>query len=114
MKLFPSTIGSPLAEYQGFLAGMIRKSEISRARGDKERLGEIEACTDDYLLKRWLWTFAIVGGPITFIAIPVLLSGVGSVLPHTMMNYLWTMSKGAMAIIFVMFLVAVFTSNAKQ
>jgi hypothetical protein len=107
-------IGSPLTEYRGFLARLIRKSETSRAQGDKERLGEIESATDDYLLKRWLWTFAIVGGPITFIGIPVLISGLGSVLPHTIMNHLWTLSKGAMAIIFVMFLVAVFTTNRKK
>jgi hypothetical protein len=107
-------IGSTLAEYQGFLAGLIRKSEVSRAQGDKERLSEIESVSDDYLLKRWLWTFAIVGGPITFIAIPVLLSGLGSVMPHAIMSYLWTLSKGAMAIIFVMFLVAVFTSQSKK
>jgi hypothetical protein len=106
--------GSSLAEYQGFLAGLIRKSEISRAHGDKERLGEIESASDDYLLKRWLWTFAIVGGPITFIAIPLLLSGLAGLLPHAVMDPVWFLSRGAMGIIFVMFLVAVFTSNLKK
>jgi hypothetical protein len=107
-------IGSTLGEYQGFLASVIRKSEINRAGADKERLSEIESASDDYLVKRWLWTFSIVGGPITFIAIPVLLSGIGAVLPPVIMSYLWTLSKGAMAIIFILFLLAVFTSKLKQ
>ncbi len=106
--------GSTLADYQGFLAGLIRKSEISRARGDKERLGEIESASDDYLLKRWLWTFAIVGGPITFIAIPLLLSGLAGLVPKGVMDPLWFLSRGAMAIIFVMFLIAVFTTNIRK
>jgi hypothetical protein len=113
MSKFTAKIGSPLADYQGFLAGLIRQSETSRARGDKERLSEIESSTDDYLLKRCLWTFAIVGGPITFIAIPLLLSGLSAVVPHTVMDALWFLSRGAMGIIFVMFLIAVLTTRTK-
>jgi hypothetical protein len=103
--------GSTLADYQGFVVGLIRTSEISRARGDKQRLSEIESSTDDYLLKRWLWTFAIVGGPITFIAIPMLLSGLGALIPPAILEPLWFLSRGAMAIIFVLFLLAVFSSR---
>ena len=107
-------IGATLADYQGFVAGLIRKSELSRAGSDKVRLDEIQACSDGYLVRRWLWTFAIVGGPITFIAIPLLLSGLASVMPHSVMDPLWFLSRGAMAIIFVMFLGAVASSNLKR
>jgi hypothetical protein len=106
--------GSSSTEYFTFLAATIRKSELSRARGDKARLAEIEESTDEYLVRRWLWTYSIVGGPITFIAIPVLLSGLAQVVSPAVMNSLWFLSRGAMAIIFILFLLAVFTSRAKK
>ncbi|MBU6452156.1 MAG: hypothetical protein KGS72_10285 [Cyanobacteria bacterium REEB67] len=106
--------GSSSSEYFDFLAASIRKSELRSAQGDKSRLAEIEASTDEYLVRRWLWTYSIVGGPVTFIAIPVLLSGLAQVAPSNVMNTLWFLSRGAMAIIFILFLVAVLTSRAKK
>jgi hypothetical protein len=106
--------GSSSSEYFNFLATTIRKAELRRAQGDKARLAEIEASTDEYLVRRWLWTYSIVGGPITFIAIPVLLSGLAQMLSPKVMNTLWFLSRGAMAIIFILFLVAVLTSRTKK
>ncbi|MBS1994215.1 MAG: hypothetical protein JSS83_27075 [Cyanobacteria bacterium SZAS LIN-3] len=106
--------GSTLADYQTFVAGLIRKAEVNRARGDQALLSELEATSDYFLLMRFLWTFSIVGGPITFIAIPLLLSGMSNLLPAAVMGPLWTLSKGLMAIIFVMFLVAVFVGKKNQ
>jgi len=103
--------GSTLADYQTFLAGLIRRAEVKRAQGDKALLSELEATSDYFLVMRWLWTFSIVGGPITFIAIPLLLSGLANLLPNSIMGPLWFLSRGAMGIIFILFLLAVFAGR---
>ena len=103
--------GSTLGDYQTFIAGRIRQAEVKRAHGDAALLTELEATSDYFLVMRWLWTFSIVGGPITFIAIPLLLSGLSNLLPNSIMNPLWFLSRGAMGIIFILFLVAVFVGK---
>jgi hypothetical protein len=106
--------GEPSTEYFAFLAGVIRRSEIKKAGTDKIRLAEIEASSDNFLVMRFLWAYSIIGGPITFIAIPVLLSGLAPVAPHSLMSALWFLSRGAMGIIFILFLIAVFASRRQN
>ena len=106
--------GDSSTEYFAFLAGVIRRREIKKASTDKARLAEIEQSSDQFLVMRFLWAYSIVGGPITFIAIPVLLSGLAPVASHSVMSALWFLSKGAMGIIFILFLVAVFASRRQN
>ncbi|HEY9778402.1 MAG TPA: hypothetical protein V6C81_31865 [Planktothrix sp.] len=104
-----------LEEYQSLVAARLRLHETRKAGDDEAKLKEIQDMGDPELLRKWMWLTAIVGGPISFIAVPFILSLFSTFLPVVVMAILWNIAKLAMGMVFIVFLLAVyFTTSVKS
>lgn len=102
-----------LLEYQSFVCEWLRSMEIQRAQGNTERLRELESQSDLDLLKKWLWIGTIAGFPIFYLVVPFVLSLLKLFLWVWIMQFLWLLAKGAMGIVFIVFMLAVYFTLRK-
>ncbi|MCC6979611.1 MAG: hypothetical protein IT343_14930 [Candidatus Melainabacteria bacterium] len=103
-----------LPECKHFAAEWLRAFEIKRAGGNLQRLDEIADYNDDEVLRRALWMASIVGGPVVYLVMPFALSFVQTLLPAQLTVVLWTLLKGLMALIFAIFMMAVYFTFLRQ
>lgn len=103
-----------LPECKHFAAEWLRAFEIKRAGGNLQRLDEIADYNDDEVLRRALWMASIVGGPVVYLVMPFALSFVQTLLPAELTVVLWTLLKGLMALIFAIFMMAVYFTFLRQ
>jgi hypothetical protein len=103
-----------IEKYQTLLAKRLRAREMEKARGDLPRLQHIESLTDADLVRKWMWILSIVGGPICFIIVPFVLSLLSALIPHVLMNVLWNLARLAMAVIFAIFILAVYSTVSQR
>lgn len=103
-----------LPECKHFAAEWLRAFEIRRAGGNLQRLDEIADYNDDEVLRRALWMASIVGGPVVYLVMPFALSFVQTLLPAQLTVVLWTLLKGLMALIFAIFMMAVYFTFLRQ
>lgn len=97
-----------LSQYKSQLLVLIRQQEARKALGDVEKLEELAQTSDDFLLKKYIWTICLLGGPAVFVAMPLLLSVLGIFTPAPVMDFFWFFTKVVMAIVLVVFCLAVF------
>ena len=98
---------STLEEYRLLVVRRIRDLEAKRAKGDAEKLADIERTSDAYLIRKWLWMSSIVAAPIVYLIVPLFLNLL-SFLPGFLLTCLWILAKGLMGIVFVLFIAAIY------
>jgi hypothetical protein len=99
-----------IQESKALLSSWLKSLEVRRAGGDVQKLQLIAAATDDEIVKKWLWTATIYGVPLCYIAVPVTLLLLGIVFTPFILEILWFFAKIAMAIVFVIFGLAIFVT----
>ncbi|MFA6211987.1 MAG: hypothetical protein WCT03_24495 [Candidatus Obscuribacterales bacterium] len=97
-----------LSQYKSRLLVLIREQEARKALGDVEKLEELAETSDDFLLKKYIWTICLLGGPAAFVAMPLLLCVLGIFTPAPVMEFFWFFTKVGMAIVLLVFCLAVF------
>lgn len=97
-----------LSQYKSRLLVLIRQQEARKALGDTEKLEELAETSDDFLLKKYIWTICLLGGPAVFVAMPLLLCVLGIFTPAPIMEFFWFFTKVGMAIVLLVFCLAVF------
>jgi vacuolar-type H+-ATPase subunit I/STV1 len=98
---------SSFEEYQAFVTSRLRSFEEKRAKGDSDRLKQLELTPDTELLRKWMLIVSVGGFPVTFIFMMVL-GTIGKYLPDILNQFFWLLAKGAMGITFVIFVLAVY------
>ena len=73
-----------------------------------EKLAELAETPDDFLLKKWVWTVCLLGGPAIFVGVPLLLCVLGIFTPAPIMDFFWFFTKIGMALVLLLFCLAVF------
>ncbi|CAN5604666.1 hypothetical protein BH11CYA1_BH11CYA1_42070 [soil metagenome] len=96
------------SQYKGKLLVFIRRQEALKLQGDPEKLSDLSEIPDEFLLKKWIWTVCLLGGPGSFIVAPLVLCVLGIFTPAPIMEILWILTKAGMALVLVMFCLAVF------
>lgn len=99
---------------QELLVKRLRAHEVRKAQGDELKLHELEDMTDALLLRKWMWIVSIVGAPITFVGVPIVLAAFGLFLPPIIMGFLWNLAKLAMAVVFTIFVLAIYFTTSKS
>lgn len=90
----------------------LRQKEAEKARGDLEKLDELEQIQDNILLRKWAWISTIYGAIFSFLLVPLLISVLQPFLPDFLNSCLWIIAKVSMAISLLMFGTAIyFTIN---
>lgn len=97
-----------LSQYKNRLLVLIRQHEARKALGNVDRLEELAETSDDFLLKKYIWTICLLGGPAVFVAMPLLLCVLGIFTPAPIMEFFWFFTKVGMAIVLLVFCLAVF------
>ncbi|MDP3507721.1 MAG: hypothetical protein Q8T09_06995 [Candidatus Melainabacteria bacterium] len=97
-----------LSQYRMKLMLLIRRQEALKLQGDKAKLSELAEIPDDFLLKKWVWTVCLLGGPATFVVLPLLLSVLGIFTPVPIMDFFWFFTKLTMAAVLLLFCLAVY------
>ncbi|CAN5588873.1 hypothetical protein BH10CYA1_BH10CYA1_10080 [soil metagenome] len=102
-----------LAEYQLFITTRLRAFEEKRAAGDADRLSHLAMIPDSMLLRKWLLIVSGIGFPITFVVL-FLLGMISPHLPALISTCLWLLAKGAMGIMFLIFLLGIYLTLIKS
>ncbi|HEY9715810.1 MAG TPA: hypothetical protein V6C72_20215 [Chroococcales cyanobacterium] len=102
-----------LGEYQAIITSWLRSLEHKLAKGDQAKLQNSAQLTDEELLRKWLWVVSIIGGPACFLGVPIILSLLGTFMPRIVMVVLWFLAKGAMGIVFILFILAIVITTRK-
>lgn len=97
-----------LSQYRTKLMLLIRRQEALKLQGDVAKLSELAETPDDFLLKKWVWTVCLLGGPATFVVVPLLLCVLGIFTPAPIMDFFWFFTKIGMALVLLVFCLAVF------
>lgn len=103
-----------LLEYQQSAAQYLREFELKRAHGNAEKTREISEMSDIDLLKKWMWIVSIVGFPICYLLVPIILMGLQLFIWVWIMQFLWLIAKGAMGIVFIIFMLAIYFTTRKD
>jgi hypothetical protein len=90
-----------------FLSSWLRSQELKRAGYDEEKIRQITETTEDETIRKWLWLVSIAGGPICFLAVPIVLAILSIIFSSFFMQLLWFLAKLAMFIEFVLFGLAI-------
>ncbi|MBK9771145.1 MAG: hypothetical protein IPP57_10020 [Candidatus Obscuribacter sp.] len=90
------------------LVKLIRQTESRSMVGDTERLDQLAATTDDYLLKRCLWTIVLVTCPCIFIVLPFVISLLAGYLPEHVTAIIWLVAKVLMMLVFALLALTIF------
>jgi hypothetical protein len=93
---------------KAFLSSRIRALEINNAGSNEDRLKEIGQQSDEATLRKWFWKATIVGAPVCFIGVPLLLSMLGLLLSGFVMQFLWFVTKLAMAVVIALYALAAY------
>lgn len=101
-------------EQLNHLALIIRQHEANQARGQLERLDQLQATSDQYLLLKWSWLFTICGSLISFIILPVVASFTHIFRSELLFQLAWTLTKICMGISLLMLLIAIKFTFSKQ
>lgn len=99
---------SALTELRGLVCAWLRYIETKQAANNDQKLRQLATIDDNELLKKWLWIVCFIGGPISFIASPLLLGLLHPLLPALVTNILWIVVRTTMAITLILFILAVF------
>ncbi len=97
-----------IQKYQVLLTTFIRQLELERARGNESKTEEIKATRDDILLVRWLWRFLLIGAPLCFLVLPLVMTIMGSIISFLIMQLLWLLLKLAMILVFIALAAAIY------
>lgn len=106
--------GNSLIEYKAFAAEWFRTFETRKAKHDEDKLRDIAQATDDEILRRWLWKITIVAAPVAFVVLPMVLMIVHSFLWLPMQQMLWFVTKTAMGLVFLLFILAVYLTFLRK
>ena len=85
------------------LRRFVRQREENACANNPQKLAELAETSDDYLVKRALWTSLVIAGPGAFVGLPLILSAISIVVPPFYMDILWILAKCAMAFVLVVF-----------
>ena len=103
-----------LQQYKQDLSNMIRGKEADMCRGDLSRLEQLDATTDEYLLRKWSWISAISGAAASFLLAPFLLGLITPLLPTILSELLWAVAKVCMGLALLMFCAAIYFTIGKS
>lgn len=101
-------------QYKQDLSKMLRSKEADMCRGDLSRLEQLDATTDEYLLRKWSWISAITGAGVSFLLAPLLLSLVTPLFPTLLSEFLWAVAKVCMGMALLMFCAAIYFTIGKS
>lgn len=87
---------------------------MRNAGGDADKLREIGELSDDETLRKWLWSATIIGAPACFIGLPLVLGLLGLIFSSLVMQVLWFMAKASMAVVLILFGLAVYLTWRNQ
>lgn len=90
------------------LVKLVRQVERRSMVGDNERLDELAATTDDYLLKRCLWTVVLITCPCVFIVLPFVISLMAGFWSANVISMIWLVSKVLMVLVFALLALTIF------
>ena len=97
-----------LDQYIKDAAIFLRKYEAERLRGNIAQLEDLENTSDIALVRKWAWISAICGALFSFLAMPLLLGLVQSLLPFMLTQFLWAFVKVSMGMSLLMFAAAIY------
>jgi hypothetical protein len=100
-----------LSELAKYFHEQLRAMEEIRTHGNKEQLQELNLISDDELFRRWLWRIVVIGAPVCFILVPLVLSLLQTFLSSAVTNFFWLSTKCLMLFVFLLFLLASFLSQ---
>jgi hypothetical protein len=103
-----------LQDLKAFLSSRLRSWEINNAGADEAKLREIGELSDEETLRKWFWTATIVGAPICFLGLPLLLMVLGFIFSGLIMQFLWTVTKLLMAIVIGLYALAAYLTFRKN
>ena len=104
-----------LIDCRKFLASKLRLLDQRIAKGNPASLQEIDAVSDDEIIRKWLWIVSIIGGPSCFLVVPFVLSIVQPFIWAPLSTYLWVVAKCLMGLVFLIFLLAaIFTHKSSK
>jgi hypothetical protein len=102
-------LSSPV-KYKKKVADALRGFESRRSWDDVTQLDYLSTLSDDEFLRRWMWIVLVVGCPICFIAVPLILSVAQVFLPASLAAPVWTIVKTLMAIMLLLLIAAIYMS----
>lgn len=88
----------------------VRQREENACSSNPQKLAELAETSDDYLVKRALWTGLVIAGPAAFVGLPLLLSAISIVVPPFYMDILWILAKSAMALVLAVFALCAYST----
>jgi hypothetical protein len=99
---------------KALVTSMLRSLEMKRAGSDTQKIKELSELSDDETLRKWLWTASVIGAPVCFIALPILMLLLGVIFSSLVMNVLWFVTKLAMGFVLLLFAGAAYLTWRKE
>ncbi len=106
--------GSTIDEYKNSLVEYLRDLEYSRNQANPSKQQEIDAMSDDALIRKWMWRGSIYGFLICYLALPAVLSVMRAFIPAIFLGLFWTVLQLAMGAVGVMFFAAIYFTVKKK
>jgi hypothetical protein len=103
-----------LKDYKNFVVAHLRELEIARAANDPQKMKYLADISDDELLKKWLWLFAIVGGIVCFLIMPFMFSIIYFAIPPYIMYFVRAIMNLAMGLVLISFCAAIYLTVKKD
>jgi len=108
------TLSSVFQRYKLLAAGKLREMATERARGDSQKLQKLDKTTDDALLRRWLWTYSILGIVVVYALVPAILSFLGRFIPIILLSPLWLAVDLAKGVVVIMICLAIYFTVSRS
>lgn len=104
------------SDFRRLILDCLRKLEGWRLRHDRDtqRLEVLAQLSDDFLWKKAVWSVAIIGCFLAFILLPFCLCLLGIFLAPKVMEVLWLLTKGFMALMLLTFALAIWSARSKS
>lgn len=97
-----------LETYKRRLAQYLRQQEAGHFRGQMSRLDALDEVTDEDLLRKWAWLFAICSCLFAFLGLPMAINVFRAFMPYELAQFLWLVDKVSMFVSMGMFAIALF------
>ncbi len=102
-------LSSPV-KYKKKVADALRGFESRRSWDNVGQLDYLSSLSDDEFLRRWMWIVLVVGCPLCFIALPLLVSVIQVFLAAALVAVVWTVVKLLMAMMLLLLIAAIYMS----
>ena len=113
-SILPLTDRTSTNRYLQKIAARLRQKEAENARGDLNKLEQLDQTQDAALLRKWVWIYSIYFAIFSFIVVPLLITVFQRWLPEMVNTLVWIFAKLTMALSLFLFGTAIyFTTHEK-